>query len=51
VASGLGAFAQSVDALLVGRFFEGLGFIAVVVAIPTLVLRIARPASALAPAE
>ena len=43
-ASGLGAFAGSVDALLVGRFLEGLGFIAVVVAIPTLVLRIARPA-------
>jgi DHA1 family inner membrane transport protein len=43
-ASGLGAFAGSVDALLVGRFFEGLGFIAVVVAIPTLVLHIARPA-------
>ncbi len=43
-ASGLGAVAGSVDALLVGRFFEGLGFIAVVVAIPTLVLRIARPA-------
>ena len=43
-ASGLGAFAPSVDTLLVGRFFEGLGFIAVVVAIPTLVLRIARPA-------
>ena len=44
MASVLGAFAGSVDALLVGRFFEGLGFIAVVVAIPTLVLRIARPA-------
>lgn len=44
VASLLGAFAQSVDALLVGRFFEGLGFISVVVAIPTLVLRIAEPA-------
>ncbi len=43
-ASGLGAFAGSVDALLVGRFFEGLGFIAVVVAIPTLLLRIARAA-------
>ena len=43
-ASGLGAFAGSVDALLVGRFFEGLGFIAVVVALPTLLLRIARPA-------
>ena len=44
IASGLGAFAGSVDALLVGRFFEGLGFIAVVVAIPTLLLRVARPA-------
>ena len=43
-ASGLGAFAGSVDALLVGRFFEGLGFIAVVVALPTLLLRLARPA-------
>ncbi len=43
-ASGFGAFAGSVDALLVGRFFEGLGFIAVVVALPTLLLRIARPA-------
>jgi MFS transporter, DHA1 family, inner membrane transport protein len=43
-ASGLGAFAGSVDALLVDRFFEGLGFIAVVVAIPTLLLRVARPA-------
>ena len=43
-ASGLGAFADSVDALLVGRFFEGLGFIAVVVAIPTLLLRLARAA-------
>ena len=44
VASLLGAFAGSVDALLVGRVFEGLGFIAVVVALPTLLLRIARPA-------
>ena len=43
-ASLLGAFAGSVDALLVGRVFEGLGFIAVVVALPTLLLRIARPA-------
>jgi MFS family permease len=43
-ASGLGALAGSVDALLVGRFFEGLGFIAVVVAIPTLLLRLARAA-------
>ncbi|MFI5000425.1 MAG: CynX/NimT family MFS transporter [Reyranellales bacterium] len=41
VASLLGAFADSVDALLVGRVFEGLGFIAVVVAIPTLLLQIA----------
>jgi predicted MFS family arabinose efflux permease len=44
VASLLGAFAPTVDALLVGRVFEGLGFIAVVVAIPTLLLRIAAPA-------
>jgi MFS family permease len=43
-ASLLGAFAGSVDALLVSRVFEGLGFIAVVVALPTLLLRIARPA-------
>lgn len=43
-ASLLGAFAGSVDALLIGRVFEGLGFIAVVVALPTLLLRIARPA-------
>lgn len=43
-ASLLGAFAGSVDTLLVGRVFEGLGFIAVVVALPTLLLRIARPA-------
>ncbi|MDI1285135.1 MAG: MFS transporter [Reyranella sp.] len=43
-ASLLGAFAGSVNALLVGRVFEGLGFIAVVVALPTLLLRIARPA-------
>ncbi|MDP1748137.1 MAG: MFS transporter [Reyranella sp.] len=43
-ASLLGAFAGSVDMLLVGRVFEGLGFIAVVVALPTLLLRIARPA-------
>jgi MFS family permease len=43
-ASGLGAFAGSVDALLIGRAFEGLGFISVTVAIPSLLLRIARPA-------
>lgn len=43
-ASLAGAFAGSVDALLVGRVVEGLGFIAVSVALPTLLLRIARPA-------
>ena len=42
LASGLGAFASSVDGLLVSRVFEGLGFITVVAAIPTLLLRIAR---------
>ena len=42
-ASLLGAFSQSVDVLLIGRFVEGLGLIAVVVAIPPLLLRIARP--------
>ncbi len=44
VASLLGAFAGSVEQLLVWRFFEGLGFIVVTVSVPTLVLRIARPA-------
>jgi MFS family permease len=44
IASLFGAFAGSDDTLLVSRVFEGLGFISVVVAIPTLVLRIARPA-------
>ena len=44
VASVAGAFASDVDQLLVGRFFEGLGFVAVTVAIPTLLLRIAQPA-------
>src|ERR1700733_11949117 len=43
LASLLGAFAPSVDSLLVSRVFEGLGFITVVVAIPTLLLRIAQP--------
>jgi len=43
LASGAGAFADSVSVLLVSRAFEGLGFIAVVVAIPTLVLRLATP--------
>jgi len=42
-ASFAGAFAPSVEALLVGRVFEGLGFIAVVVAVPSLLLRITRP--------
>jgi MFS transporter, DHA1 family, inner membrane transport protein len=37
------AAAGGVATLLVGRVFEGLGFIAVVVAIPTLVLRLAAP--------
>ena len=43
VASLCGALCMGVDGLLVTRVFEGLGFIAVVVAIPTLLLRIARP--------
>ena len=43
VASLLGSFAPGVESLLVSRVFEGLGFITVVVAIPTLLLRIARP--------
>ncbi|MBI3196902.1 MAG: MFS transporter [Rhodospirillales bacterium] len=42
-ASLAGAFAGSVDALLIGRVIEGLGFIAVSVALPTLLLRVARP--------
>jgi DHA1 family inner membrane transport protein len=44
VASTLSAFANSVDTLLIGRVFEGFGFIAVVVALPTLILRVAQPA-------
>ena len=44
VASLASAGAGSVSALLIGRAFEGLGFIAVVVAIPTLVLRLASAA-------
>lgn len=40
----LGAFAGTTDLLLVWRFFEGLGFIVVTVSVPTLVLRITRPA-------
>jgi DHA1 family inner membrane transport protein len=44
VASLCGAFVTDVDALLASRVVEGLGFIAVVVAIPTLLLRLAGPA-------
>lgn len=44
LASFAGAFAPSVDLLLIGRVIEGLGFIMVVVAIPTLVVRLAAPA-------
>jgi MFS family permease len=44
LASGASGFAGSVAVLLIGRAVEGLGFIAVVVAIPTLVLRLARSA-------
>jgi MFS family permease len=42
-ASLCGAFVAGVDGLLASRTVEGLGFIAVVVAIPPLLLRIARP--------
>lgn len=42
-ASALGAMSGTVETLLVGRVFEGLGFITVVVVIPTLLLRIATP--------
>ncbi len=45
LASLFGAFAGSVDLLLVTRVVEGLGFIAVAVAAPTLLLRICTPAS------
>ena len=44
VASLLGAFAGSIDLLLVWRFLEGLGFIVVTVSVPTLVLRVTEPA-------
>ncbi|MBX9943819.1 MAG: MFS transporter [Reyranella sp.] len=43
LASLFGAYAGSVEVLLVGRVIEGLGFIAVVVAIPSLLLRLAGP--------
>lgn len=36
----LGAFAASIDLLLVCRFFEGLGFIIITVSLPTLILRV-----------
>jgi MFS family permease len=42
-ASGFGAMSGSVETLIGARIFEGLGFISVVVAIPTLLLRIAMP--------
>lgn len=43
-ASLAGAFASTIEGLLVTRFFEGLGFITVVVAIPPLLLRLAPAA-------
>ncbi len=45
LASLFGAFARDVDLLMVTRVIEGLGFIAVAVAAPTLLLRICTPAS------
>jgi DHA1 family inner membrane transport protein len=42
-ASLLGAFAGDTSQLFVGRFFEGIGFIAVTASVPTLILRLARP--------
>lgn len=45
LASLSGAFARDVDLLMVTRVVEGLGFIAVTVAAPTLLLRICTPAS------
>lgn len=45
LASLLGAFTGSVNLLMVTRVVEGLGFIAVTVAAPTLLLRICNPAS------
>ena len=42
-ASLAGAFAPNVESLLAGRILEGLGFITVVVAVPSLLLRITRP--------
>ena len=45
-ASLLGAAVDDVGQLLVARFFEGLGFIATTVAVPPLLLRIARASDA-----
>jgi len=42
-ASLAGAFASSIDLLLVWRFLEGMGFIVVTVSVPTLVLRVTEP--------
>jgi MFS transporter, DHA1 family, inner membrane transport protein len=42
-ASLLGVFADSIDQLLAWRFLDGLGFIIVTVAVPTLVLRVTAP--------
>ena len=44
LASLAGAFTPNVDLLMIGRVVEGLGFIMVAVAIPTLVVRLAAPA-------
>ena len=43
-ASLLGGLATGTDQLLFWRFFEGLGFIVVTVSVPTLLVRLARPA-------
>jgi len=43
IASLCSGFSRSVEALLIGRVVEGLGFIAVVVALPTLLLRVSAP--------
>lgn len=42
-ASLLGGLADSIDRLLLWRFFEGLGFIVVTVSAPTLLLRVTHP--------
>lgn len=43
LASLLGSFAPNVDVLLMTRVVEGVGFVAVTVAIPTLLLRVSLP--------